>query len=329
MLLVVATFIAYQPMWHAGFIWDDDAYVTNNQTLHDLNGLKQIWLEPKATPQYYPLVYTTFWLEYHTWKLNPLGYHVVNVLLHALGSLLLWRVLKRLALPGAWLAAAIFALHPVNVESVAWVTERKNVLSAVLFFAAALAYLRFDGLAESKKRLWTWWCAALLLFIGALLSKTVACSLPAALLLVCWWKKGRVTMADVLPLIPFFIMGLGLGLHTAWLEKHHVGASGAEWSLSFIERCLIAGRALWFYAGKLVWPSQLTFIYPRWQIGTGVWWQWLFPLAVLAVVVTLWRARKRLGRGPLVAVLFFAGTLLPALGFFDLYPMRYSFVADH
>src|SRR5208282_2295026 len=176
LLLAVSVFVAYQPILRGGFIWDDDSYVTNNRTLHDFDGLKHIWFDTTSTPQYYPLVYTTFWLEYHTWKLNPVGYHVVNVLLHALGSILLWRVLKRLELPGAWLAAAIFALHPVNVESVAWITERKNVLSAVFFFAAAWAYLRFVGESESRKSRWCWWFVALLLFVCALLSKTVACS---------------------------------------------------------------------------------------------------------------------------------------------------------
>jgi hypothetical protein len=328
-LLPALTLLAYLPVWHAGYIWDDDFYVRNNWTLHDLNGLKHIWFDTEATPQYYPLVHTTFWLEYHAWKLDPAGYHIVNVVLHALGAILFWRVLKLLALPGAWLAAALFALHPVNVESVAWITERKNVLSLVFFCAAAWAYLRFTAESQSQNRRRAWWCAALLLFVCALLNKTVACSLPPVLLLERWWKKNRLETGDVLPLVPFFIIGLGMGLHTAWLEKHHVGASGAEWSFSLAERCLIAGRALWFYAGKLVWPAPLTFIYPRWQLDAGVWWQWLFPAAALAVVTALWLARKRIGRGPLAAFLFFAITLFPALGFVDVYPFRYSFVADH
>jgi tetratricopeptide (TPR) repeat protein len=332
LLLVCATVAAYWPVFANGFIWDDDGFVTQNPTLRDLDGLRQIWFNPAATLQYYPLVHTSFWLEYHLWRLQPVGFHVVNVLLHALAALLLWRVLLRLKLPGAWFMAAVFALHPVQTESVAWVTERKNVLSAVFYFSAALCYFRFAGIgvgADEVKRRDRYYFAALLLFLGALLSKTVVCSLPAALLLVLWWKKERLEWRDILPLGPFFAFGGIVGVTTPWLETHLVKAQGADWSLTFAERCLIAGRALWFYAGKLVWPSSLTFIYPRWDIHADVWWQWLFPAAGLLVVAVLWLARHKLGRGPLVAVLFFSGTLLPALGFINVYPMRFSFVADH
>ncbi len=331
-LIVLFVLLAYLPALRGGFIWDDDLWITHNPTLHDLHGLQRIWFEAGAVPQYYPMALTTFWLEYHFWGLNPAGYHLINVLLHGTAAILLWRVLLRLRIQGAWLAAVLFALHPVCVESVAWITERKNVLSAVFYFAAALAYLRYVAWAEPggpNRRRWPWYLAALILFTAALLSKTVTCSLPTALLLVCWWKQGRVQRGDVLPLLPFFALGAGLGLMTAWVEKYQVGAQGAEWSLTFADRCLIAGRALWFYAGKLAWPAQLTFIYPRWEIKPEAWWQWLFPAAAAGVVAGLWLARRRMGKGPLVAVLFFAGTLGPALGFVNLYPMRYSFVADH
>lgn len=332
LLLMAVVVAAYWPAMSGGFIWDDDLYVTKNATLHDGHGLWQIWFMVDAVPQYYPMVYTTFWLEHQLWGINPLGFHLVNVLLHAAAAILLWQVLVRLEVPGAWLAAVIFAIHPVEVESVAWITERKNVLSAVFYFSAALAYLRFVALekVEGSNRLrWYWYCGAVGLFVGALLSKTVTCSLPAALLLVCWWKRDCLRWRWILPLSPFFVIGMALGLATVWIEKYHVGAQGAEWSFTFGERCLIAGRALWFYAGKLVWPTQLTFSYSHWSISVDVWWQWLFPIAVVGVMVGLWLARCRIGKGPLVAVLFFAGTLGPALGFVNVYPMRYSFVADH
>ncbi len=324
------TLTAYLPALRGGFLWDDDAYVTENATLRDLSGLRQIWFEVATTPQYYPLVHTTFWLEYHLWEFNPFGYHLVNLLLHALAALLLWRVLMRLHLSGAWLAATIFALHPVQVESVAWITERKNVLSGVFYFAAALTYLRFVQLDDThQQKPWHLYLLSLGLFIAALLSKTVTCSLPAAVLLVLWWKKGRVPAREIGLLLPFFALGVGLGLHTAWVERHVVGARGVEWSLTLFDRSLVAGRVLWFYVGKLLWPVNLTFIYPRWEIDPWVWWQPLFPIAAAGAVAVLWFARRRIGRGPLVAVLFFSGTLVPALGFVNVYFMRYSFVADH
>jgi tetratricopeptide (TPR) repeat protein len=330
--LILMTLLVYIPAMQGGFVWDDDAHVTNNPELRSLEGLKRIWLEPGATPQYYPLAFTTFWVEYRLWELNPAGYHMVNVFLHVLSALLLWRLLLLLDVPGAWLMAAVFALHPVHVESVAWVTERKNVLSGFFYFSSALCLIRFFGFGGERgaqPRQWYWYGLGLVLFVCALLSKTVTCSLPAAMVLILWWKRGRVNWQELSALAPFFLLGLGLGLATAWLERRHVGAMGPEWELSMIERFLVAGRALWFYAGKLVWPAKLTFTYPRWQINPSVWWQYVYPLGVLLVISVLWGLRSRVGRGPLVAVLFFCGTLFPALGFFDVYPFRYSYVADH
>jgi tetratricopeptide (TPR) repeat protein len=324
--------LAYLPALRCGFIWDDDDYVKNNPVLRSPEGLRRIWLDLHATPQYYPLVHTSYWLEYRLWGLNPAGYHAVNICLHALAAVLAWRVLAFLQVPGAWVAAALFALHPVCVESVAWITERKNVLSTVFYLGAALAYLRYACGAEVAQRRGSsagWYAAAFALFVCALLSKTVTCSLPAALLLVFWWQRKRPMWAALLGLVPLFVLGLVLGLLTVWLEKYQVRAAGEEWNLSLVERFLVAGRALWFYVGKLVWPARLTFIYPRWSIDAGAWWQYLYPAAALTALTALWLARVRIGRGPLVAVLFFAGTLLPALGFVDVYPMRYSFVADH
>ena len=305
-------------------------YVTQNPALHDVDGLRRIWFDTTATLQYYPVVHSVFWVQYHLWGLQPLGYHLINVLLHIVGALLLWRIMTCLNFPGAWLVAAIFALHPVEAESVAWVTELKNVLSAVFYFSAGLCYLHFAGLAGdcAAARRRYYYAAALVLFVGALLSKTVTCSLPAALALVVWWKKDR-WLKELYPLAPFFLVGIALGLASAWFERHQVHAQGGDWSFTFADRILIAGRAMWFYPGKIFWPSPLTFIYPRWVIAASVWWQWLFPAGALVVVGGLWAARRRIGRGALVAVLFFGGTVLPALGFANVYPMRFSFVADH
>ncbi len=336
--LVLLTLVAYLPALEAGFIWDDDFYVTQNPTLRTTAGLGRIWFEPTSIPQYYPLVHTTFWLEYRLFGTNAKGYHLVNVLLHALGAILLWRVLLQLEVKAAGLAAALFALHPVQVESVAWITERKNTLSTCFYFLAAGLFLPLlvgtrpadPATGEASPKLtWRRYVGGVLAWMAALLSKTVTCSLPAALLLVTWWKNGELKRRDVWLTAPLFVLGLAAGLTTLHLERHHVGAQGSEWDFSLVERGLIAGRALWFYVGKLLWPAELTFIYPRFAVDARAGWQWLFPLGVLALVYALFRLRARWGRGPLVAVLFFAGTLFPALGFFNVFPMRYSFVADH
>lgn len=325
----------YAPLIDAGFIWDDNVYVTQNATLRTLSGLYRIWLVPGSVPQYYPLVHTTFWVEYHLWGLHAAGYHVVNVLLHAASVVLLWRVLLLLRVPGAWMAAAVFAVHPVMTESVAWITERKNVLSLALALGAMLAYLRFTRLAAppdavvADRRSAFRYLLAFALFVGSLLSKTVTCSLPAVVLVVIWWKRGRLTRRDLGPLLPFFAVGFALALGTLWLEKYRVGARGVEWLLTPMDRVFIAGRALWFYAGKLLWPHPLIFFYPRWAIDSSSFSQALYPAAALGAGGALWLARARIGRGPLAAALIFAGVLTPALGFFDVYPFRYSFVADH
>jgi len=326
-LLVGLILIVYLPSIGNGFIWDDDAYVQHNPTLQSVHGLWQIWTEPTATPQYYPLVYTTFWIEYRLWSDRPLGYHVDNVLLHALGAVLLWRLLKRLKIPLPWLAAAIFAVHPINVESVAWITERKNVLSGVFYFLAFGTYLdAIKGTTLNRRR----YAAALFLFVLALFSKTVTATFPVAVLLVLWWKRGKLAWKDVVPLLPFFVVGIGLGSVTGYLERTHIGAHGVEWSsLTPIDRLLIAARAVWFYAGKLALPIRLTFIYPRWPIDPHDLRQWIYPAALATALIVLWLLRNRIGRGPLASILFFIGTLFPALGFVNVYPMRYSFVADH
>jgi tetratricopeptide (TPR) repeat protein len=340
-LLLVVYALAYLPALGGSFIWDDDYFVSENPTLRSWTGLLTIWTDPAVRLQYYPLVHTSFWIENHLWGLNPIGFHLVNLILHALNAWLLWRILKTLRLPGAAFAAALFLIHPVHVESVAWITERKNVLSGLFYLLSMLAWLKFDPLlplaettiaapspsvAGSEMK---WYAGSFLLYIAALLSKSVTCSLPAVLLLLIWWRRGTVTRKDALRLAPFFAVGLVFGLLTAWMEKKYVGAQSDEFALKAPERILVAGHALWFYAGKLVWPNPLAFIYYRWHLDLCSIAQWIFPLSALAVIAALFALRNRLSRGPLVAVLCFAGTLVPAIGFFNVYPHRFSFVADH
>jgi len=322
-LLLVLTLLAYQQAWSAGFVWDDDAHVTGPD-LVSFHGLWRIWFEPGATQQYYPVLHSAFWLEHRWWGDAPAGYHRANVLLHAAAAFLLYRILRRLEVPGALLGATAFALHPVCVESVAWISEQKNTLSAVFGFSAVLVYLRYDR--ERRPR---WYVAAGILFMLALATKSVTATIPAALLVLFWWKRGRLAWTrDVRPLLPWFVLAGAAGAVTVWMERAFIGARGAAFDFSLADRILVAGRALWFYAGKLLLPTDLVFIYPRWHVDRGAVWMYLFPAAAAALVAALFVLRRRT-RGPLAAALLFAGTLFPALGFINVYPFVYSFVADH
>ncbi len=326
--LVLLIALAYLPAWRAGFIWDDDAYVTQNALLTAPDGLARIWFSAHHQSQYFPLAYSTLRFERALWGLDPQGYHAVNVLLHVFNALLLWRLLRRLAVPGAWLAAAIFALHPVQVESVAWITELKNVQSNLFYLLAVLAWVRFVEKPAGPR--WGFYWLALLLHTLALFSKTTACTLPAALLLVLWWRGEAVRWRRVIQVLPFLVLGVAMGLVSVWWEDHlgnYVPDSGV--GLGFVGRVLVATRAVWFYAAKVFWPVNLTFSYPRWEINARAPLQYLGLAGCVAFGLLLWLRRRSLARGVVAGVLFFVAALSPLLGFIPLYTFRYSFVADH
>lgn len=321
--LLAAVLLAYFPALHGGLVWDDAAHVTA-PALRSWAGLGRIWFELGATQQYYPLLHTAFWLEHRLWGDSVAGYHLVNVVLHAAAAWLAARVLHRLAIPGAAWAALLFALHPVQVESVAWISEQKNTLSTVFYLGAALLYLDFD-----RRRAPGVYAGALGLFVAGLLTKTVIATLPATLVVVLWWQRGRLSLRrEVGPLVPWFALGAAAGLFTAWVERSVIGAHGAAYDFPWSQRLLLAGRAPWFYFGKLLWPEDLTFIYPRWILDAARPLAWLGPLALVVALVALWRIRPR-SRAPLAVALIYLGSLFPVLGFVNLYPFIYSFVADH
>ena len=324
-LIVLLVVLAYLPALHGGFIWDDDFYVTNNPLLTAPDGLGRIWFSTDSPSQYFPLTYTVFRFEHSLWGLNPTGYHSVNILLHAINALLVWLLLKRLSVPGAWLAAALFGLHPVQVESVAWITELKSVLS--LFFILLTLFCWIEFIGERSKRFWYW--LALAFYALALFSKTTACTLPAALLLILWLKTKPIDWRRLAQVVPFVAMGLGMGLLTVWWERFHQGMQGKLFSMGLLERILIASHALWFYAGKLFWPVNLTFSYPHWTINPAnpLAYGWL--AAEIAFSVAIYLTRRFVGRSVEVATLFYVATLSPLLGFIMLYTFRYTFVADH
>ena len=338
--LLVLAFAAYWPLIHAGYIWDDYGYIVQNPHLRHLRGLWSIWFVPSSSIQYYPLVYTLFWIEYHLWGTDPVGFHLLNIVLQAMNGVLLWMVLRKVRLPGAWLAAALFTIHPVQVETVGWAVEQKNLTSAALAFGSVLMYLRAfplavsDGMSVLKERKvvkkWGWWYAgATALYIAALLGKTDVCTLPAILLVLAWWRRGRIGWRDVAPTLLWFGFGLALAAVTIYVEHHQAGAKGAAFAFSLAQRMIMAGHAIWFYLGKLVWPHPLLEVYWRWNPAVMRGWQWLWPFSAMGAIVILYILRRRIGRGPLTAALFFGFAVSPVLGFISYYTMRYTFVADH
>ncbi len=321
-LIFVTTFVVYMPAMRGDWLTDDSINITKPE-LRSIEGMFRIWTEP-GIAQYYPLTHTVFWLEHKLWGDEVLGYHLANVFWHSLAVLLAFAVLRKLEIPGALLAAAIFALHPVMVESVAWISEQKNTLSTVFYLSALLAYLRFNQGRKARTYL-----AALGLFVLALFSKTATVTLPVALLVILWWQRGTLSLRrDVVPLVPFFVLATAAGLITISVEREFSGARGADFAFTFLDRILLAGRAVWFYVSKLVWPRDLIFIYPRWKIDPAEAWQWLFPIAAIGMTVALWMLRKQ-SRAPLTAWLYFCLTLFPTLGFLNVSFYLYSFVADH
>jgi protein O-mannosyl-transferase len=326
--LAVATLVVYLPALCGGFIWDDDAYVTQNAMLTAPDGLSQIWFSTHRQSQYFPLTYTTLRYERALWGLNPQGYHAVNVFFHAINALLLWRLLRRLLVPGAWLAAAIFALHPVQVESVAWITELKIVQSTLFYLLALLAWVQFAEKPAAPR--WSFYWLALGFHALALFSKTTACTLPAALLLVLWWRGEAIGCRRMLQVLPFLLLGVAMGLVSVWWEQHlgnYVPEAGVQFG--FVEKLLIATRAVWFYAAKVFWPVNLAFSYPRWEIDARAPLQYVGLVGCVGFALLLWWCRHALGRGVTAGVVFFVAALSPLLGFIPLYTFCYSFVADH
>jgi len=349
LLLVALVFISYAPVFNAGFIWDDESHLTQNPCVVGPLGLKEVWTTTRAV--YYPLVLTTFWALHKVVGLTPWPFHLLNVLLHAGSAILLWQVLRQLKVRGAWLGAALWALHPVMVQSVAWITELKNTQSCLFYLLSIFCFLKWEtstrsfssalsriGWIEDKdenqdKSLrnsrFAWLALSLLFFVLATLSKPSVVMLPVVLALCVWWQNGRISRSNFSALVPFVVISAVASAWTIFEQKFHAGASGAEWAQSWLERLVIGGRAIWFYLGKLILPNPLIFIYPRWEISSSEISTYLPLLAALAGLLTLWWLPTKWGRALFFAAAYYVASLFPVLGFFDVFFFRYSFVSDH
>lgn len=339
-ILVLATIalIVYWPSLHGDFVLDDDLLLTDNHLVQSSDGLYRIWFTSEPV-DYWPLTNSVFWIQWRLWGLNPTGYHVVNLLLHIAGAVLLWTILKQLAIPGAYLAALLFTVHPINVESVAWIAQLKNVLSMCLFLLSILCYLHFDARAPNDQRKTqsqqptstrraTYYTLSFAAFVLAMLSKGSVAVLPVLLLLIVWWRYGRLCKHDVIRTAPFFVMAIGLTLVNIWFQSH--GNVESIRGAGFIERLLGAGAVIWFYLCKALLPINLAFIYSPWHIDPSQW-QWWLPLFATAAVtaILVWQRRHTWVQALLLAWAFFCISLLPVMGFVDVSFMKTSLVADH
>ncbi|HEY2103431.1 MAG TPA: tetratricopeptide repeat protein [Chthoniobacterales bacterium] len=323
LLLGVTIAVAYMRVRHAGFIWDDEQHLTQNPVIVGPLGLSDIWTSARAV--YYPLVLTTFWILHRFVGLNPAPYHLLNVVLHTIAAMLLWRVLAQLRVRGAWLGAAIWALHPVLVQSVAWITELKNTQSAVFYLLAISLFLQ----SRQSRAPGVFYWLSVASFAAAITSKPSTVILPAVLALCLWWREGKFRWSDLRSLAPFLVISLIAGAWTVWEQKYHAHAIGPEWVQTPLQRILISADAIWFYLLKLIWPHPLIFIYPRWNVDSSRPLAYV-PLAALALIaIFLFFTRNGRLRPVFFAFAYFVIALFPILDFFDVYFFRYSFVSDH
>jgi hypothetical protein len=321
--IILLTILAYLPVMRGGFFWDDYGLITENPLIKEPHGLYRFWCTMEA-PDYYPLTSSFFWLQWRLWGNHASGYHIVNILLHAVDAVLLWQVLRRLSIPGAWLAALIFALHPVNAATVGWISEQKNTLAMLFYVVAILFYLEFDE--EHHRRSYV---LSLVAFALALLSKSAMVMLPVVLLLCVWWRRGQVERRDVLYSLPFLLLSFAAGVSTVWFQYSNAMHWRTVRDAEFAGRLAAAGWPPWFYLSKALWPVDLKLIYPNWQIDPGQLLSWLPGVLLVGCFLFFWRVRKPWSRAALFGFGYFVVTLFPVLGFFDQGFYRFSLVADH
>lgn len=327
--LVVLVMLAYLPAFDAGWLWDDDILITLNPLVTEARGLWGIWFH-NTSPDYFPVTLTSCWIEYRLWGDWAPGYHAVNIAWHAANTVLVWRILARLGVPGAWLAAAVWGIHPVTVASVAWVAERKNTLSMFFGCLSVLGWMSYEDSGE--RRFYGW---SLVSFVVALLAKTSLVTLPLILPMLTWWRRGRVTRVDLVRTVPFLLASFVLGLVTLWYQMGH-GSGPSSGPLAAILASLprggvLAGRAVGFYLWKDFWPTKLAMVYGVWPLETSRPAAYLPTLVVAAVVAGLWWQRKvPWARAGLFAATVFLLALLPILGFLPAtYMNAHGSVADH
>ncbi|MBF0279318.1 MAG: tetratricopeptide repeat protein [SAR324 cluster bacterium] len=329
--LLVATFSVYYPASQASFIWDDEGYFINDPLMTTEGGFKKIWLSPEENNGYWPylpITRSSFWLERQIWGLSFAKAHLINIFLHFCVSMCLYLGLRRFSIRAAWLIGFLFAVHPIHVQSVAWITERKNVLSGLFFLLSLIGYLLFKD-----RKTFRWYVFSLGMFLCAVLSKTSAVILPAVAELACFWLLPRnrwsVRMRDWGLLLPFLVIALLVSLLRIKFELTYFGAGASQFDLDVLQRILIATHSPFFYLGKIIFPEPLIFFYPRWKLDPAQLSLWLPLLSLFGSTgICLWKFHQW-GRSILLGMLAYLIMLFPVMGFFNNAWHRFSFVADH
>lgn len=328
-VLVLAAAWIYSPVYHGEFLWDDHTLITDNWMVQSgsLGGLAAIWTEPDG-PDYFPLTYTALWLQWKVFGNSPTGYHITTIALHALSGLLLWALLAQLKLPGSWLAAIVFTVHPVCVESVAWISEIKNTLSLPFFLLSCLFWVKQDD-SEQAKASSRWYAGSIITFLLALLAKPSMVGLPLLTLLYAWWKRQRITGHDLKRMAPLFLLALVMGLVTVWFQHERAIREEVLPAGGAISRMVIAGMAIVFYAIAIVWPMRLIPVYPQWSAEPVQAWHMLPWLGLALIGYVSWQFRSTWGKHVILATGFFLLMIAPVLGLVDMSFMRISWVSDH
>ncbi len=319
-LLMCTSILIYWPALQGSYIWDDVAFVATNPLLNSNHGLYQLWFS-RAQVDYWPLTYSTFWMERQVFGLNPFVSHVINALLHGLNGVLVWQIMRRLGLRGAWLAGLLFLVHPVTVDAVANIFQRKTVLAGSLYFAALLCYLIYD-----ERPLKRWLAGSLLFFTLAVLSKSSALMLPPTILVLLAWRHKGWPRQHLWPLLPFFVVSLVLGMVGLQFQQQHMLAEGYSPG-GWIERISNAGHIIFFYLQKAFWPVDLVFVYPRWEVMADAG-AFIPDALVLIFLAAAWVFRGTWGAGILALTSIYLLNLFPVLGAVDIVYFRFSWVAD-
>ena len=338
--LILLAFIPFVASLKADFQWLDDVSITDNPFIRTNDGVARFWTAADPAGRYEPLTLTSYWIEYRLSSLSPVLYYAFNILLHVMSVIFLWTLLRRLDVPGCWVVAAVFAVHPIHVQSVAWISGRAILMSATLYLGAMLVYLRYSGITPvppGSKTLMTLpseperlWGLSLILFVCAMLSHPIAVTFPLTIVFIIWWKRGTVAAKEWLLLSPFLVVGIGISVLAGYLQSIAPSVTALTSAFGKTQPADLIGfaiRAVVVYAGQIIAPIDTIFDYPRFVSSIGA--VLISAFVVLLSLFILWILRPRIGRGPFTGAALFVLLLLPILGILDAPSIRYSFVADY